>query len=99
MPQTTVEALLDTLVEELAEVIQRVEKAKRFGLDEVQPGQDLNNLQRMNIEWNDVLALVELLADDHNVRLFRTDELVRAHKNQVRYFLKYSRERGRVSDE
>lgn len=41
------EHLLSILAEECCEVGQRVSKALRFGLDEVQPGQDLSNAERI----------------------------------------------------
>ena len=45
--------LLTHLQEESAEISQRVSKAIRFGLDEIQPGQELNNRERSEEEVND----------------------------------------------
>lgn len=90
-----VDNLLDTLIEECAEVIQRATKAKRFGLNEVQPGHELDNRLRLNCEWNDLLAVVELLKAN-GVELFRSDELIIAKKAKIRHFLKYSQELGVV---
>ena len=50
--------LLEILIEECAEVQQRATKALRFGLAEVQPGQMLNNAQRMAEEYGDLLETV-----------------------------------------
>jgi len=58
---TREEHLLDILIEECAEVIQRVTMAKRFGLLEVQPAQELNNQQRIILEFCDLAAVVEML--------------------------------------
>jgi len=53
--------LLTLLSEECAEVIQRVTKALRFGLDEVQPGQHLTNAERILQEFADVQAVFAAL--------------------------------------
>ena len=55
--------LLTLLVEECAEVAQRATKAQRFGMNEVQPGQDLNNFQRLNGEINDLMTVMGLLQE------------------------------------
>lgn len=55
--------LLVCLIEECAEVAQRATKALRFGMDEVQPGQDFNNRQRLNEELNDLLTVMDLLVE------------------------------------
>lgn len=55
------EHLLCCLAEECAEVAQRVSKALRFGLDEVQPGQSLTNAERIVGELVDLNAVVVML--------------------------------------
>ena len=60
---TRTEMLLDILIEECAEVIQAVTKAKRFGLQEIEPGQSLTNLEQLMYELNDVAATANLLSD------------------------------------
>ena len=55
------EHLLTILGEECAEIAQRASKALRFGLDEVQPGKDLTNEQRIWKEMSDLAAVAEML--------------------------------------
>lgn len=59
---TRTEHLLTILAEECAEVAQRVSKAIRFGLTEVQPGQPLTNAKRIEHEMLDLLAAWNMLA-------------------------------------
>jgi NTP pyrophosphatase (non-canonical NTP hydrolase) len=49
--------ILTILIEECMEVSQRGTKALRFGLEEVQPGQDLSNMQRISDEIGDLFAV------------------------------------------
>lgn len=53
---------LEILIEECAEVSQRATKILRFGLEEVQSGQDLTNKERLSQEVGDVLAMVDHLS-------------------------------------
>jgi NTP pyrophosphatase (non-canonical NTP hydrolase) len=55
------EYLLLKLAEECDEVGQRCSKQITFGPDEIQPGHEENNLQRLRYEVNDVLAMVSIL--------------------------------------
>lgn len=55
--------LLTILAEECCEVGQRVSKALRFGLMEVQPGQPLSNADRISEELGDLLATAEEMND------------------------------------
>ncbi len=55
--------LLTILAEECCEVGQRVSKALRFGLMEVQPGQPLSNAERISEELGDLLATAEEMND------------------------------------
>lgn len=84
--------LLTVLAEECAEVAQRAAKAARFGMDEVQPGQDLNNKQRIEQELGDLLGVADML-------WLRPDEKARAAKpGRVERYMNLSRERGLVSE-
>lgn len=58
------EHLLTCLAEECAEVGQRVSKALRFGLREVQPGQPLTNADRILDELRDLFAVAEICAGE-----------------------------------
>lgn len=58
---STQQYLLTCLAEECAEVAQRATKAIRFGMDEVQPGQQLTNFDRLQHELNDLMAVADLL--------------------------------------
>ena len=55
--------LLGKVAEEAAEVIVRANKAARFGLTEVQPGQPHDNRERLRDELEDLLVAVQLLQD------------------------------------
>lgn len=56
------EHLLVIFAEECAEVAQRVSKALRFGLTEIEPGQKLTNAQRIVSEMNDLTAVYNMIA-------------------------------------
>jgi hypothetical protein len=87
------EHLLIILAEECAEVSQRVSKALRFGLNEVQPGQALTNEQRIWQEINDLAGVVEMI-----ISARRSGGLSRiavdAKKAKVEKFLEYSQQCG-----
>lgn len=57
---TREEQLLTCLAEECAEVIQRISKQLRFGTDEQQEGQALNNIQRTTEELFDLTAVATI---------------------------------------
>lgn len=52
------------LTQRCGELTQRISKAVRFGLDEVQEGQDLSNAERIVYEFNDLLATLGVLEDE-----------------------------------
>lgn len=85
------EHLLVILTEECNEVAQRCAKALRFGLDEIQEGQDLDNAERIIYELNDLLAVVEMLTNEgylkNNSNNYAAKEL---KKDKVEKYLKYS---------
>ena len=58
---TEIEHFMTCGAEEAVEVAQRFTKALRFGLTEVQPGQDLDNLARIGGEVEDLLCVIYAL--------------------------------------
>lgn len=63
LPSANEAELLIILAEECNEAAARVSKALRFGLNEVQPGQDATNAERIGQELQDVAALVSLCVE------------------------------------
>lgn len=61
LPTAHEQELLVILIEECSEVQKRATKALRFGIDEYQPGQPLNNAQRLGLEIGDVSQMVDQL--------------------------------------
>ena len=62
MNEDTREIIL-ILSEECAEVAKEVSKIMRFGPDQVKPGTDKTNIQVLEEELGDLLAMIELLGD------------------------------------
>lgn len=87
------EHLLIIAMEECNEVAQRCSKALRFGLEEVQPGQDLTNIQRIRQEYSDLAAVLEMLGV--GAPLGRDMDGKRA---KVEKFLAYSADLGTLQE-
>ena len=51
---------LNILQEECAEVIQAASKIKRFGIYNRKDGADLNNIENLEMELGDMLAMIDL---------------------------------------
>lgn len=96
----TTEYLLSCLAEECCEVGQRVSKALRFSLGEVQPTQDLDNADRIRAEYIDLLAVMEILVEKGIIQ--RVSDLDRpaidAKKAKVQKYLDYAVSIGAVVD-
>lgn len=56
--------LLTSLAEESVEVAQRVTKALRFGLDDIQPGQQKTNRERIMEEVHDLRGVLRKLGEE-----------------------------------
>lgn len=54
--------ILALIIEECAEVQQRATKMLRFGVAEVQPGQEYTNAQRLSHELGDLMAVLRYAA-------------------------------------
>lgn len=88
----TTEHLLTTLTEECAEVAHRACKAARFGLHEIQPGQADNNLQRMERELSELVAVAEMIG----MCLSRDD--MNKKKARVQKYMEYAKKVGALKD-
>jgi len=88
--------LLVILAEECAEVAQRVSKALRFGLQEVQEGQELTNAERITQELNDFHAAYAMLCEDGTIPIIDL-AASDAKRLKVEKFLDYSKRMGRLT--
>src|SRR4051812_41127187 len=95
---TKTEILLTLLAEECVETAQRATKAIRFGLDEIQEGQELNNAQRIVYEFNDILAVIELLEDENLIPDAHDIHAVHLKRKKIDKWLKYSAEKGTLKE-
>lgn len=89
--------LLNTLAEECCEVGQRVSKALRFGLHEIQPDQPANNAERIVAELADLYAMVEIL-NDAGVLPKIPRAGIASKKVKVASYLSYARSQGMIKD-
>lgn len=63
-PEGLQRELLTILMEECAEVQQRASKMLRFGVTEVQPGQNQTNSDRLSIEVGDLQHVISRCVDE-----------------------------------
>lgn len=91
------EHLFSILAEECCEVGQRCSKTLRFGGDDVQAGQSLSNKERLAGEFEDLIAVYEMLqAEDLALPLNR--ENINRKKEKVERYFEYSRGKGTLGD-
>lgn len=97
-PMNRADYLLSHLVQECAEVIMRITKAQMFGLDEVQPGQEFTNWERIMHEMADVVAIGEVMNDEGILaQSFPSmDDYIERKKQKAAQFSDYSCELGRL---
>jgi len=91
---TRPELLLTLLGEECNETAQRVSKAIRFTLEEIQRGQNLTNSERIVYEFNDIVAVMEILHDEGLVDKVLDPIAIAKKKLQVLEYIEYSRKLG-----
>lgn len=103
------EYLLDCLMEEAAEVAVAVSKAQRFGDDESdsEPFTDEasgfhvrtgNNIEVIEKEYNDLVAVLELLDQECGIKVRLRPELMQRKLHKLRAAMKYSNTRGVLQD-
>lgn len=90
--------LLVILSEECSELAVQISKALRFGLHE-QRDLPTSNRERIQAEYNDLIAVVELLNQhDGSIDLRRDDARIAAKKRKVKRYLQYSDQLGRIHE-
>lgn len=93
---TKTEMLLTILAEECVETAQRVSKAIRFTLDEVQPEQELTNAERIIYEFNDIVTMMEILAEEGVFDIVIDRKAIEKKKLKVEKYLNYSLKLGTI---
>lgn len=91
------EHLLSCLAEECTEVGQRVSKALRFGLEEIQPGQALTNAERISEEFKDLSAVAYILMSEGILPPVTMAEALthgEAKRQKIQRFMQLARETG-----
>lgn len=93
------EHIMTTAAEEAVEVAQRITKALRFGVDEVQPGQQLSNGERILQEFHDLWSMLKWMAERGLMpgALEPSREIADAKRAKVRKFMAISREQGTLA--
>jgi hypothetical protein len=99
---TRFDYLLVKLQEECAEVIQRVCKIQRFGIDEIQPEQPISrdNGSRLKDELRDLIAVLDMLEDEGFVLLgdpllnglVRGASEITSRRERIEKYIRYSME-------
>jgi hypothetical protein len=93
------EHLLCILAEECSEVAHRASKALRFGLREVQKGQELTNAERIIYEFSDLYAVMMYLHEQGLLPTpFINHEMVSQKLKKLDEFLEYSKQMGTLTE-
>ena len=95
---TRIENLLVIVAEECGETAQRATKALRFILEEIQPGQELTNAERLVYEFNDIVAVMELLEEAGVIKNAIDTEAIAKKKARVAKYLERSVALGVITD-
>jgi len=95
------EHLLTNAAEECTEVGQRLSKALRFGLQEIQPGQTETNIERIRYELDDlltVLAMAGIIEIDHEGAVYVDAGRQGKKERKVEKFLEYAEQCGTLRE-
>lgn len=96
---TRLEHLIAILAEECDETGQHALKGLRFGLHEIQEGQPLKNHERITYEFNDILAMMEILKEEGYISIIIDREAISKKKQKVEKYLEYCKKIGTLKEE
>ena len=89
------EHLLTCLAEECAELSKAATKALRFGVNDKGPKEMHTNAENIQFEFNDVLAIIEMLAEQGVVPLGDSrPEVLQRKKDKVNSYMEYASRKG-----
>jgi hypothetical protein len=91
---TRIEHLLSIVAEECNETSQRAIKALRFGINEVQERQPLDNAHRLIYEFNDLCAVIDMLYEEGAIPYPYQADAKKLKKEKVNKYLNYAKECG-----
>ena len=83
--------LLTKLAEEAAEISQIALKTAQFGVHERYKPSGLTNIQRVEQEYNDLIAIVSMLKEECNIVIKTDEDKIKSKKSKVFHYLNYSR--------
>jgi hypothetical protein len=89
------------IAEECNEVAQRALKAQQFGLGEIQPGQNLNNLERLVGEFHDLFVTFDNFMEScgQAMSTIPDDQFSSDRLTKMRKFLLLSKTLGQVDED
>ncbi len=90
------EHLLTILAEECGETIQVASKALRFGLNDGYPDQEITNAEDLVNEFNDILAVMEILLKEGFIYQLMDREKIEMKKEKVEKYMEYSKKVGKL---
>lgn len=87
-------------MEECSELAQRFSKLIQFGEDEIENGQSLTNIERLQLELTDLMCVIQMFNDElplnKELRTIPTVEELKVKENKINKYLKYSQELGEL---
>ena len=89
LPEGREREILNILIEECAEVQQRVTKALRFGLDEIQEGQALTNAERIAIEVGDLQEMLHMCLNEGILNMHYMDMGQLSKRRQLAKYMQH----------
>jgi NTP pyrophosphatase (non-canonical NTP hydrolase) len=92
------EHLLTILAEECMEIGKECTKALRFGINDHHPTQTGTNAQKINDEFNDLVAVIDMLNNEGHLDVNVDLEKIEKKKERVEKYLLYSKEHGTLND-
>lgn len=93
------EHYLTCLGEEANEVAQRVSKALRFGMDEVQAGQDKSNTDRIMDELRDLVCVAKILEDLGELPpIYVNPDMITTKREKIERYMAISRDQGTLQE-
>jgi NTP pyrophosphatase (non-canonical NTP hydrolase) len=79
---------MDILQEECAEVVQAISKCRRFGLNNIKPGKDRTNLECLEEEIGDLMAMVDILVEKDILSYHNLEIAQKAKKEKLKVWSK-----------